>query len=136
MNAQTLPLTSAPLSLASAMDQAFELIRKALHTSSSQLDELALSPERQNPAVRMLSTSPRAFVMNRSGMSPNSWSPFAQDWSMQIEMLARMVRDQQLSKVRTLLEGGKVDDNEHGRVCLAPEVIQACSPLIGNLQQG
>ncbi len=84
----------------------------------------------------MLSTSPRACVMKRSGLSPSSWSPFAQDWSMQIEMPARMeVRDQQLSKVRTLLEGGAVDDNEHGRVRLAPEVIQACSPFTGNLQQ-
>lgn len=135
MISPSLPLPSAPTSLSSAMEHALDLVRKALQASSSQLDEMASNPDRQNPAVRMLGTSPRAFVMKRSAMDPGSWSPFAQDWGIQFHLLARLVRDQHLAKVRTLLEGGAVDDKEHGRVRLSPEVVSACLPLIGNLPQ-
>ncbi|WP_137917146.1 hypothetical protein [Hydrogenophaga sp. 2FB] len=115
-------------SLAGALKHAETLISQAIDKACEEIE--AIAAQMQNPAVTRLSGS--AFEISSKSLG-QSWDPFAHDWGMQFQMVARLLRLRNLGMVRSLLEGARVDDKALGRVCLSAPVIEACRLSIGDI---
>jgi hypothetical protein len=87
-----------------------------------------------NPRIKRLSDSPRAFVVSSKELfRTDNWTAFAHDWKAQYRLLQSLIRDRRFAAVRSLLQGESIKAPQQGTVRLAPEVIAHALPILGAL---
>ena len=93
---------------------------------------LEIAPD--NPRIKRLSSSPRAFVVSSAELfRANNWTAFAHDWKAQYQLLQSLIRARRFAAVRSLLQGESIKTPKLGTVRLVPEVIAHALPILGAL---
>ena len=115
--------------LTAALAESEQLLNAAINECVLKLNALPA-----NPAAKAVSESPRAFVVSSKDVfSSDRWDPFYHHWGMQYDLVKALVISRKFAALRLLLEGQTYEDRQHGRVRLAPAVIEHVKTATGDL---